>query len=1285
MRKITSKPFTVSLEILSDGSEYSGGPAIFLTIRRGSGFNQQNGPIGPIGAISTSEPTDGTSTKEEMISNDYRDNDCSYQHKYRYHDASIESVDDDIVARYSLTGIPSLTGRLSSDQSFKMLSGGAFRAIFLSSLVTKSSSLSYNNTDAPDPRGGNINSCFRERSNRGCIIRGASVGGIPALFLNLVQSGYPVVAPAVITSGGSKNEIDRNLGDYDEFSDSAPENKDDSDTVQRHDEPNNSKFGAVSIIGPDGTDDFVEGVLDTIFGNGRSRPSLRVCEVPSSSLGDEGANDSHCCWWEVYTDNYIRVWAQSFPNSGPGKGECDAEVETDDHKSTDSSSSSCDDESSSLSSSHDDDESTSSSDDDSNQETCFHPLPQQYGNNDARAPNESNSSGTNNNYPCHKNENGNQDISDHTLAYIVMILPESSRTAINKSRKRKQQSEEATKHERGSKRPYAFAILSTPLSSIPSKDVEQIPSAKCGNSHLDVGNQNHWDVLRTLPEEIISGDNRMKGTKENGPALLDFILHLDPLGGCCCANDLDNTSVDPGKVEVGSEVGASFYTEVPQYEITVPSWVFSANLVSHHLATFPDRIKGRWDSRPMIDGGILIRSQRRSRLLSSALPFAFPFINDSTSINSILENTSCKVMDQKCNIATGQDHIATVRTDIAWGLRSCTSVILNNTFTSMDDERAKVKRPSSLPFTFISRIKGILDRCKSHGFVSWEDLYKGSSNFNGVNELDVVCSYDFSRTVHSLECVYSGNRVATQKESEFFSEPNTLLNVDDNEINLDSDGDGDGNEVSLEENSPAVVNEENNVNLAASVNSDCRSIPHPDRSSPHLLVLGTGCATPAPLRGSSAYGLMMPTMTASPYGDYFSNTLVLSAIIECGEGTLTSLHRHLPLDGLDPESDASRSRLDMQLRHVGFVWISHAHLDHYGDLPNVVQAITNAKRVKWHETRFGRREQNTEEASPLLVIAPKKVLKYLDIVMRVGPRTVQENSFSHRPRQRCLDYVGVSHREFEFSPFAEHARAILYQYNLLSPRTQPSATNSLSSSNCLAIKPYRPFALLRHVEVEHCREAFAMILELRYADDGVPNSLKEGSNFVLCFSGDTRPSSQLVRRCRSYPTSQNHNILGPHHYRRPPSLSQPWPPPSTPPQISLLIHESTFLNDSQGRADAIRKRHSTTAEALDVARQINAKACLLSHFSQRYRHVSIHDAIASPLSSSSVDHHNESADPMSSSAVIVTKNMHPFHWGIALDGMMIPLTHSGLSTLFHLSQCVDALMGLNSENPGHLA
>ena len=143
--------------------------------------------------------------------------------------------------------------------------------------------------------------------------------------------------------------------------------------------------------------------------------------------------------------------------------------------------------------------------------------------------------------------------------------------------------------------------------------------------------------------------------------------------------------------------------------------------------------------------------------------------------------------------------------------------------------------------------------------------------------------------------------------------------------------------------------------------------------------------------------------------------------------------------------------------------------------------------------------------------------------------------------------------------------------------------------------------------------------------DGAPctNNL---SRFVLCFSCDTRPSAHLVRACRSY----------------------------YPQRLNLLIHEGTFLNDSLGQMEAVKKRHSTTAEALDVARRIDAESCILTHFSQRYKHVSIND-------------------------VCSTQDSYPFSWGVALDGMMIPLTKRALSGLFRLSQCVDAVMTCNSD------
>ncbi len=176
-------------------------------------------------------------------------------------------------------------------------------------------------------------------------------------------------------------------------------------------------------------------------------------------------------------------------------------------------------------------------------------------------------------------------------------------------------------------------------------------------------------------------------------------------------------------------------------------------------------------------------------------------------------------------------------------------------------------------------------------------------------------------------------------------------------------------------------------------------------------------------------------------------------------------------------------------------------------------------------------------------------------------------------------------------------------------------------------KHYNPFASLQNVEVEHCWDAFALILEINVLSRcGTSGRLQciNPSRFVLCFSGDTRPSPNLVHKCLSY----------------------------SPSRVNLLIHESTFLDDLRGRSDAIRKRHSTTAEALNVAFNMNAEACILTHFSQRYRHISIADASSG-------------------------QDSHPFSWGIAYDGMMVPLTERALSGLPRLSQCIDSLIQLS--------
>ncbi|KAA0174987.1 hypothetical protein FNF27_03519 [Cafeteria roenbergensis] len=64
----------------------------------------------------------------------------------------------------------------------------------------------------------------------------------------------------------------------------------------------------------------------------------------------------------------------------------------------------------------------------------------------------------------------------------------------------------------------------------------------------------------------------------------------------------------------------------------------------------------------------------------------------------------------------------------------------------------------------------------------------------------------------------------------------------------------------------------------------------------------------------------------------------------------------------------------------------------------------------------------------------------------------------------------------------------------------------------------------------------------------------------------------------------------------------------------MLIHEATF-SDAMAE-DASRKRHSTVGGALGVARQARPGVTVLTHFSQRYSHMTSAAKIADSADSS---------------------------------------------------------------------
>ncbi|CAL1538856.1 unnamed protein product [Lymnaea stagnalis] len=101
----------------------------------------------------------------------------------------------------------------------------------------------------------------------------------------------------------------------------------------------------------------------------------------------------------------------------------------------------------------------------------------------------------------------------------------------------------------------------------------------------------------------------------------------------------------------------------------------------------------------------------------------------------------------------------------------------------------------------------------------------------------------------------------------------------------------------------------------------------------------------------------------------------------------------------------------------------------------------------------------------------------------------------------------------------------------------------------LNLKEFNP------VPVDHCNNAFGV-------------ALTHANGFKLVYSGDTRPCDALIKAGE---------------------------------KCDLLIHEAT--HDDSLLAHAKASKHSTFSEAMDVGKRMNARHIILTHFSQRYPHM----------------------------------------------------------------------------------
>ncbi|KAJ9231395.1 hypothetical protein DTO169E5_8007 [Paecilomyces variotii] len=266
-------------------------------------------------------------------------------------------------------------------------------------------------------------------------------------------------------------------------------------------------------------------------------------------------------------------------------------------------------------------------------------------------------------------------------------------------------------------------------------------------------------------------------------------------------------------------------------------------------------------------------------------------------------------------------------------------------------------------------------------------------------------------------------------------------------------------------------------------------------------------------------------------------------LLDCGENTLGQLKRVF-----GPE------QLKEVLQNLRMIWVSHLHADHHLGTASVIKA--------WYRENYGDRPDSTEmiemdmakilQDKRLFVVSEEMMIGWLEEYASVEnygfdklvPLAVypyhKEGSIKTTLRYRHVRGDGTYPGSEAVDP---------------RPRTTDMTFEDTNSPLTKLLRERTGLADLLTTRVNHCRGAMAV-------------SLVFPDSFKVSYSGDCRPSANFATIGRD---------------------------------STVLIHEATFQDDMG--VSAIAKKHSTTAEALEVGRQMQARTILLTHFSQRYQKV----------------------------------------------------------------------------------
>lgn len=225
-------------------------------------------------------------------------------------------------------------------------------------------------------------------------------------------------------------------------------------------------------------------------------------------------------------------------------------------------------------------------------------------------------------------------------------------------------------------------------------------------------------------------------------------------------------------------------------------------------------------------------------------------------------------------------------------------------------------------------------------------------------------------------------------------------------------------------------------------------------------------------------------------------------------------------------------------KELKLIYLSHLHADHHLGIISVVN--------KWFEV-------NKDSDDLLHLVIPWQYDHFMTEWYKLEGHnsSIDMSRINYISCEEFLKIRAPEYKRFSLDHFLENITSNGPKLELVRDNLKPLSHAKIS-------KLYKDLSIseLNTCRAIHCYWSYSVSINFNLSDD---------ETFKVSYSGDTRPSTRFV--------DIGYNS-------------------------DLLLHESTL--DNELIEEAISKKHSTMIEAINVAKYMNCKKLILTHFSTRY-------------------------------------------------------------------------------------